>query len=142
MTKKTQLSILLSISLVCSLWAASSARSASVKIRLITSPLNVTTIDIGPSAEPITILVRTQQEYGQSSWRIEGPGNLREQEHPYRIVYIPPDSIERVNREVRIAFAVTDDAGTEHEQSVTFVLRNPNQPVLPTVTPTPPATCF
>jgi hypothetical protein len=112
---------------VYGLWLSLPAGAARLDFRLFTSPLNVTTIDIPFSGEAPVIMARTSQRYARSVWQLEGPGTLLEQDHPYRIEYLPPDQLDSDKEEARIVFRVTDAAGETQEHSVTFVVRRTMQ---------------
>lgn len=121
------LSMLLILGIVWSVYVTQPVMAEDVAFRLFTSPLNVTIIDIPFSGEAPVIMARTYRQYAQSSWQLEGPGTLLEQDHPYRIVYLPPDQLDSDKEEARIVFRVTDVAGETQEHSVTFVVRRTMQ---------------
>jgi tetratricopeptide (TPR) repeat protein len=106
-------------------------------VKLITSPLNIHTIDIGTERDTITIIARVDREGVQFIWDIDGPGKIEEDSPPRKIFYTPPDQINTTSAEVTIIVTATDDRGETASNSITFMLRTSTPVPTPTLSPSP-----
>lgn len=96
-------------------------------VKLITSPLNIHTIDIGTDTDQITVIARVDREGIQFKWSIDGPGRIEEDSLPRKIFYSPPERLDRESVDVVITVIVTDDRRETATASITFTLRSQKQ---------------
>lgn len=104
-------------------------------LQLLTSPLNVKTIEVGMDTDPITIIARVDSEDVQFTWTLAGPGQLEEDSPPRKVFYTPPAQLAAESVETTITVSATDVRGDTAYDSITFILYSEQPTATSTISP-------